>query len=397
MGVIETGRGNATVMNTYIKKNGCHLDSISGYATVMNTYMENKKIIVSQDVKTYRLQMVQDALKYGIKPCARHYQTTVKTVRKWVKRYQQYKEDGLNDLSRKKTHCLIKIDKETELQIVKCRKDHPGWGARRIKEVLELNFSHVSIHRVIKDAGLILPKRKKYKKRKDMQEVRKQKKVFSRFQIDIKYLTDIPEFEIWRWEHHFPLYLISARDYKTGAIYLAYSYEKSSTATALFIDYLLSSLQNYGINPQTIIIQTDNGKEFINPTDRKVTLFEKIVKEKYQATHFLIPYRRPTWNSDVESFHNLIEEEFFISEKPNNDTELLAKTFAYQIWFNSYRNNRGRNNQNPEQIFQSELNTDKPIPLIPPIIVDNYMHLIGKDIKGGYFLPLPPIKGKHFA
>ncbi|MDY0218654.1 MAG: hypothetical protein RBR14_04795, partial [Candidatus Cloacimonas acidaminovorans] len=57
---------------------------------------------------------------------------------------------------------------------------------------------------------------------------------------------------------------------------------------------------------------------------------------------------------------------------------------------NSYRNNRGRNNQNPEQIFQSELNTDKPIPLIPPIIVDNYMHLLGKDIKGGYFLPLPP-------
>ena len=74
----------------------------------------------------------------------------------------------------------------------------------------------------------------------------------------------------------------------------------------------------------------------------------------------------------------------------------MAKTFAYQIWFNSYRNNRGRNNQNPEQIFQSELNTDKPIPLIPPIIVDNYMHLLGKDIKRGYFLPLPPTQ-KHIG
>ena|GEM_PF-4563266 len=36
------------------------------------------------------------------------------------------------------------------------------------------------------------------------------------------------------------------------------------------------------------------------------------------------------------------------------------------------------------------MNTDKPIPLIPPIIVDNYMHLLGKNIKRGYFLPLPP-------
>ncbi|MEN6444530.1 MAG: hypothetical protein ABFC98_00620 [Candidatus Cloacimonas sp.] len=45
MGVIETGRENATVMNTY---------------------MENKELIGSQDVKTYCTQMVQDALKYEI-------------------------------------------------------------------------------------------------------------------------------------------------------------------------------------------------------------------------------------------------------------------------------------------------------------------------------------------
>ena len=102
--------------------------------------------------------------------------------------------------------------------------------------------------------------------------------------------------------------------------------------------------------------------------------------------------RRPTWNSDVESFHNLIEEEFFLSEKPNNEIALLAKTFAYQIWFNSYRNNRNRNNQNPEQIFPSELNTNKPLPVIPPILVDKYMQLFGKDIKGDTFYLYHPSK-----
>ncbi|HOL24544.1 MAG TPA: hypothetical protein PLN14_07445, partial [Candidatus Hydrothermia bacterium] len=45
--------------------------------------------------------------------------------------------------------------------------------------------------------------------------------------------------------------------------------------------------------------------------------------------------------------------------------------------------NRGRDNQNPEQIYQTELNTDKAIPLIPPIVVDNYIHLIGKEGQGG--------------
>jgi len=48
----------------------------------MNTYMENKVIIGSQDVKTYRLQTVQDSLKYEIKPWARNYQTTVVERRK---------------------------------------------------------------------------------------------------------------------------------------------------------------------------------------------------------------------------------------------------------------------------------------------------------------------------
>ncbi len=84
---------------------------------------------------------------------------------------------------------------------------------------------------------MILPKRIIYKKKKDKQEVRNQKKVFSRFQVDIKYFTDIQNTKSGDGEHHLPEYLINTRDYKTLAIYLAYSHKKSSTATAIFIDY----------------------------------------------------------------------------------------------------------------------------------------------------------------
>ncbi len=79
--------------------------------------------------------MVQNTLKFGIKPCGRDYHTSVRTVRKWVNRYYKNKEDGLIELPRMKTNCSIKIDKETELQIIECRKKHPTWGARRIKLV----------------------------------------------------------------------------------------------------------------------------------------------------------------------------------------------------------------------------------------------------------------------
>lgn len=69
--------------------------------------------------------MAQDALKSGIKLCTRANQTTVNTVRKMVKRYQKNKEADSPDLFLKKEHYSIKIDKEKQLKILKCRKAHP--------------------------------------------------------------------------------------------------------------------------------------------------------------------------------------------------------------------------------------------------------------------------------
>ena len=42
-----------------------------------------------------RKELVSYALTYGNKKAARHFQTTVKTVRKWRKRWQEKKEWGL--------------------------------------------------------------------------------------------------------------------------------------------------------------------------------------------------------------------------------------------------------------------------------------------------------------
>jgi transposase-like protein len=54
-----------------------------------------------EDRYELRLKLVQDAIAHGIKPTARKYGTTVKTVRKWVKRYEADKKAGLEERSRK--------------------------------------------------------------------------------------------------------------------------------------------------------------------------------------------------------------------------------------------------------------------------------------------------------
>ena len=47
-----------------------------------------------------RLRLVQHALRHGVKPAARVFGATPKTVRKWLSRYRQERLAGLNELPR---------------------------------------------------------------------------------------------------------------------------------------------------------------------------------------------------------------------------------------------------------------------------------------------------------
>ena len=55
----------------------------------------------SKDPSLLRKELVSYALKYGNKKAAQQFQTTVKTVRKWRKRWQEKKGAGLKDRSKK--------------------------------------------------------------------------------------------------------------------------------------------------------------------------------------------------------------------------------------------------------------------------------------------------------
>jgi transposase-like protein len=48
----------------------------------------------------HRLRLIESARQRGIKPTARLFTTTVPTVRKWLRRYQQHGPSGLLELSR---------------------------------------------------------------------------------------------------------------------------------------------------------------------------------------------------------------------------------------------------------------------------------------------------------
>ena len=94
----------------------------------------------SKDPSLLRKELVCYALKYGNKKAARHFQTTVKTVRKWRKRWQEKKGAGLKDLSKKpqKSPRMMKMYWQFK---IKALAEKATADNKRINGAVELNVS----------------------------------------------------------------------------------------------------------------------------------------------------------------------------------------------------------------------------------------------------------------
>ena len=51
--------------------------------------------MIKKNIVKVRKQMVEHAMEHGIKPTARKFCTTIKTVKKWIKRFREESDEGL--------------------------------------------------------------------------------------------------------------------------------------------------------------------------------------------------------------------------------------------------------------------------------------------------------------
>ena len=318
-----------------------------------------------------RLQMVKCAIEFGISEAARQFDTTRKTVRKWQNRFDK-SLGSLKDHSKAPRRIPHKLSEAQEQELLEYRRKFPRWGPDRLKAQFDLPYSTRTIARVFRQNGLTKHRKKKYKKKRDLREIKKKLKPFEVIQVDVKYLDDIEEFyEDWLLLH-LPRYEFTARDVRTGMTFFSYGHEKSNLNASYFVEYVLLHLKQFGFAPQQITIQTDNGTEFVPPPNsKKTSMFEKTVKS-FGANIRQIPPASPTFNSDVETFHRLIEDEFYTTEHFNNRKNFIGKSFCYQLYFNLLRKNRYKNNQTPNQILGkiNSNNHDNWVSALTPISLD---------------------------
>ena len=339
----------------------------------------------------------------SITAVALEFNTTRKTVRKWVNRFT----GAVSSLKNQTTAPIaphLQIKDETREHIITFRKERPSLGYCYVVSYLNQQEcteipSAATVYAIWKKNKLLKRHYKKSEKKKDCRAIKQKYLAFEKIQIDVKELTDIPNYleQSLAFKHKkdlnrkygLPMYQYTARDLKTGALFVSLAHEHTRHNSSIFVDMLLTHLKRFDVVPRTI--QTDNGTEFVNTRDALAdTLFKQVVRRNGITRHKTIPPGAKTWQSEVETSHWIIEKELYDYVKAPNIGNLMKKFRAYQWGFNTLRKNGYRGDITPLESLRNEHN--KNYATLPKEIMDFPSCILDKKfnqfIKGGYHVGL---------
>ena len=347
----------------------------------------------SKDPRYIRLEMVRFAQREGIKPTARRFVTTPKTVRKWLRRWQPGTFEGLQDRSRAPLNPNRPISPLQRQKAISLKKRLHSFGAERIKRDYNLSISEKAIRNIWRQEGLLKRKRKKHQTKNDLRAVKAAWKLFEQTSIDTKDLIDIPELWPQIRRHHLPKVQYTAREVVSGFQWIAYAQERSMANSNLFAQLLIQHLQLCGVDLDGCRFQTDNGSEFIGSWQAKEeSAFTKTVQAVPGLIHQTIPPKAHTWQADVETAHALIEDEFYMVENFANCQHFLDKANSYILWFNVARKNSYKGHKTPLHIIhERNPKIDPLIVSLPAVFLDDLLiqKLNSSSSGGDHLIPHP--------
>jgi transposase len=337
-----------------------------------------------------RQRLVAFARRQGIKAAMREFQCSRATVRKWLRRVQPGKPSTLQELSRRPHGCPHQTPAALERKVIQL-KQTTGFGAERLKEEFDLPCSVGAIKRIAKQQGLVAPRKRKHKTKKDLRAVKKEWRLFQQLSIDSKHLYDIPQYWPQMTTLRLPKYQYTAREVVSGFTFTGYADDLSKTYACLLAERISAHLAWHGIRLDEIEWQSDNGSEFLEHQQNQG--FPSLVKALGSGHHY-IPVKAHTWQSDVETVHRLVEDEFFDRESFSSKADFWKKITTYWWYFNIARPNRHKEKKTPFQIILEKCpSVVKSIAAWEPLDLGRILRLYVPTYhppKGGHDLPVHP-------
>jgi transposase len=330
----------------------------------------------SKDKKHLRYQMVVSAKEHGIKQTVKDFKTTRNTIRKWYRRWLEKGYAGLEELSRRPHSSPLATPEEERKRFVRLKKKYKRIGADTIKAIEGIPTSAKTVRKIWRQEGISSRKRrKKHVTKQNLREVKKQWALFQQIDEDTKDLIDIPEYWIQIEEKGLPKVQYTARDVTSGLTFLGFADERSLVYATLFAQHLNYHLQRRGANLSKTTRQTDNGSEYIGSWQaKKSSIYTKMVESVPGQIHSTIFPGAHRFQADVETFHNLVEIEFYEVENFKGGPNFLDKAYSYQLFFNLMRPNSYKENKTPWQIAkEKEPNLSIEVAKIPPVFLDDLL------------------------
>jgi len=337
--------------------------------------------------------MVIYARVHGVKPTARAYATSPKTVRKWLLRFIEDGYQALGDLSRRPHFSPMAIQETGEKKIVALKAKYKRLGADQVKILESLPESAKTIRKIWRKNGISNRcRRKKHVTKQNLREIKKQFALFERVCEDTKDLFDIPEYWPQMRLNRLPKTQYTFREVSCGVQFLGFSDERSITNSEIFAEYVNEHLKKYGLIVDQGIRQTDNGSEYIGSWNAKEPSAYTLEIESAKLIHGTIPPGAHRFQSDVETVHNLIETEFYEIENFTDRTDFMEKANTYQLFFNLERPNTYKENKSPWQLAQEKRpDITKDALTLPPVDLDALLHKkLDNLTTGGYYVSSGP-------
>lgn len=287
------------------------------------------------------LAVVQDGWK--VVEVARRLGVSRQAVHAWIARYEQGGLAALADRSHRPSSCPHQTCPETEAEICELRRQHPGWGPRRIEHQLARDGtdpvpSRSAIYRCLRRHGLIELRRRR--KRRDEFRRWERERPMQLWQMDVMggvMLDDATELKVVTGVDDHSRYCVAA-----GLVHRATSKAVCGVLTA--------ALRRYGI-PDEIL--TDNGKCFtgrFGPQPVEV-LFDRILREN-GISHRHTAVRSPTTTGKVERFHQSLRREFLADRTFSSHEQAQAELDAWVTEYNTARPHQALEMATPAERFR---------------------------------------------
>ena len=289
-----------------------------------------------------RLDVLTEPLRTGetVADVCRRYGISRDTYYRYRRRYLAEGLDGLEDRTRRPKTSPVKIPPEVEILICEMRRDHPRWGARRIRAELRRAGTDPpavsTVHQVLVRNGLVAP------------QPPRRPRADKRFERDIAndlWQIDATQIPLGNGTKAWVVDIIDDH-----SRYLLAALVGAAPTTELAWDSFEIAATRYGLPRQVL---SDNGLCFTGRLHGTEVVFETSLKELGVEMINSAPYHPQTLGK-LERFHRTLKD-WLTDEGPPFDPEHLQELLdGFRHHYNRQRPHQGIDDQTPAERYDTE-------------------------------------------